>query len=248
MSIKIWITLLVFINILFLTSAWNWQTHEVFVESLYYTTNTSIELNLTLLKIGSITPDKVFKDNARHSYPAALDEAKKWLSRAKEAYVSGNSNEASFTFGVASHYTSDMFAAPHNVKEESSKDHSYYEDQAEYSYEFVPCMEDSTLINLDKELEDAIRTKQEEWENWISSKDEKIPQNSVADAMQFFYKVYKDTFNATCNDLPDAKSISRIRFLSPLKILSLAIILIAIIFLSISLLKELRKNNSYSFK
>src|SRR5690606_36696625 len=59
-------------------------------------------------------------------------EAKKWLDRGRSAYKNRNYRYASYCFGVASHYITDTFYAPHCVSRESSSLHSSYERQAAY--------------------------------------------------------------------------------------------------------------------
>ena len=130
-----------FLFVLLLTSAWNWQTHPAFVESMYYQLSDEDQsnFNLTALQEGSLAPDRDFHDNRYHHYPPSYNLTLYWLQKARTSYAQGDFPEASYAFGVASHYVSDSFAAPHNIEKESSKDHSFYERQASERYMLVPC-------------------------------------------------------------------------------------------------------------
>lgn len=87
-------------------------------------------LNLNEMKKGSIAPDTVFQDQINHLYPNSYPKAVSWLKAGRTAYRSGNYNYASYCFGVASHYITDTFAAPHCYRGETHDQHVAYEQQA----------------------------------------------------------------------------------------------------------------------
>src|SRR3990170_830062 len=86
--------------------SWNFRTHETFVENVYnsFPRNIQSNLNLTALKEGSTAPDNVFRDYRNHHYPPSYTKALFWLNKTKTSYNESNYNEASYSFGVASHY------------------------------------------------------------------------------------------------------------------------------------------------
>ena len=113
-------------------AAWSPQTHYDIASKVYYSLPTSAQQNLNLneLKRGSIAPDAEFKDFNNHEYSISVSKAQKWLNAGKTAYKSKNYKYASYCYGVAIHYISDSFAAPHCIKGESSAQHKAYENQA----------------------------------------------------------------------------------------------------------------------
>ena len=129
---------LLLIGLIFI-SGWNFQTHQDIVESVYYSLNNISYLNLTTLKYGAIVPDKVFRDHRLHSYPKSYINGLKWLNETKNALKNHDYNNASYAFGIATHYIADSFSAPHNIKGESSRLHAMYENQASVVYDYVNC-------------------------------------------------------------------------------------------------------------
>ncbi len=106
--------------------AWSWTTHSDIVDVVYNGLPPEVQKNLNLqtMKDASNEPDEVFKDYTLHNYPNSYGKAKSWLDKGKAAYDKGDYNEASYDYGVASHYISDSFSAPHCVSKEKSSDHS----------------------------------------------------------------------------------------------------------------------------
>ena len=62
--------------------SWNWNTHQNIAEKIYYSLpfEEQNNLNLSLIKEGSIAPDKDFKDNVLHHYPPSLNKSLYWLN------------------------------------------------------------------------------------------------------------------------------------------------------------------------
>ena len=117
-------------------SAWNWDTHQAFVDSFYVSVDnaTREHLDLEELRRGAIDPDKTFRDFKRHGYPYTVEQASYWLEQTTYAIQHNDWKNASYTFGVAVHYLSDTFSAPHGVAGEKYYDHKRYEDDASREY------------------------------------------------------------------------------------------------------------------
>ena len=113
-------------------AAWSPQTHYDIASKVYYSLPLSVQhnLNLSELKRGAIAPDAVFKDFTDHQYSRSVPKAQQWLNNGKAAYKSKNYKYASYCYGVAIHYISDSFAAPHCIYGESAAQHKAYENQA----------------------------------------------------------------------------------------------------------------------
>src|SRR3989344_1639489 len=103
--------------------AWNWFTHQEIGENVYNALPEDLQnkLNLEKIKEGTIAPDKDFKDNVRHHYPQSYNLTLHWLDVAKNSLETQDYDNASYAFGVATHYVSDSFSAPHYVKNEQNK-------------------------------------------------------------------------------------------------------------------------------
>lgn len=184
---------------LLVISAWNWETHPAFVETIYYSLDDTARdsFNLTALQEGSLAPDKDFHDNRYHHYPPSYNLTLYWLQKARNAYRQGLFNEASYAFGVASHYVSDSFAAPHNIEKESSRDHGFYENQGSAQYRVVLCPEAFHLVEINRTLSDATATGKT-WQSWLQTKETTYPETAVAAAMDPLYHLFWQTFNVTC--------------------------------------------------
>src|SRR3989344_4367570 len=139
---------LCFLTLLNAVYGWVWETHQMFAEKTYNSMPSDLreKLNLTAMKEGAIAPDKDFHDNIKHHYPPSYELALKWLNFSCDADC--DYNNIIYNFGVASHYISDSFVAPHYIAKEPSYLHSEFERQSYISK--VKCYD----YNLD--LEDAL--------------------------------------------------------------------------------------------
>lgn len=169
------------------TNAWKWNTHENMIEYIYLNLplEKQQELNLTKLKEGSITPDKYFKDFKKHHYPPSLEESKKWLN---------NNTDISLNIGIASHYISDSFAAPHNIVGEEYKDHDKFEGQVNYYTSSMGCKDYGFKL---EELRIATQTSKD-WNFWLKNKDKKLPQKGVDQSTEFLFSIILNKLNTTC--------------------------------------------------
>lgn len=221
MQIKILIFILLLIPSV---SAWSWNTHQNIVEYVYLNLEpeTQQQLNLTRLREGAVIPDKDFKDHRLHHYPKSLAEAEKWLN---------NDSDLSLNIGIASHYITDSFAAPHNILGEDYNQHAKFEKQVEYYYPNVECRDYNFSLNDLK-----ISTKNsKDWDEWLKTKKKKLPQKEVDEATGFLFSIISKKLDAKCN-------VIKTRFfekpyLNKNKILIISIVLIA----SLCIVKTSRK-------
>ena len=179
------------------SSAWSWDTHSQIIDTVYQGLPSEVgkNLNLEVMENASIVPDKVFNDKTYHSYPKSYQKAKTWLEKGKSAYDAGNYQEASYDYGVASHYISDTFSAPHGVSKESSSDHSSYENQGS---KLKPTATYKTG-DLKTLMENGYNQDGVSWNDWIQTKDTKIVQNNLNDAASVTLSAISNSINATPN-------------------------------------------------
>ncbi|HTX61837.1 MAG TPA: zinc dependent phospholipase C family protein [Methanobacterium sp.] len=176
-------------------SAWSWQTHSQIVDSVYHGLPVEVQqkLDINTMEQASNDPDEIFKDFLDHSYPKSYAEAQNWLSKGKEAYNRGDYRNASYCYGVASHYISDSFSAPHCVSKESSSDHSKYEDQAK---KLTPVATYSSG-DLKTKMEDGYNQGKISWQNWLQTKDSSIIQNNLNQGASAALSAISDSINGT---------------------------------------------------
>ncbi len=176
-------------------SGWNFETHKAIVDEVYFSMPADLQenLDLDLIRKGSITPDKYFKDHKMHSYPNSYDKALYWLNITKNSLKNKDYENASYAFGIATHYISDSFSAPHNIKGEEYYLHSRFEDQVKNID--IECRKFDYDLNLS--LFKATKNN-EDWEEWLKGYNKEIPEKEVGEAMGLIYTVALDIFNTTC--------------------------------------------------
>ncbi len=157
-------------------------------------------------------PDKYFKDQRLHHYPASLDLAKKWLN---------NDSDLSINLGIASHYITDSFVAPHNIFNESSKDHHDFEKQVEDYYPSINCIDKNFSIE-DLKI-GTVNAK--DWNIWLKTKDKQIPQREKNQAAEFLTSIILKKLNTTCNK--NKTEIIETSYFNTTKIILISVILIA---------------------
>jgi len=222
--------LLILIFLVLLSSsvfAWNWNNHKLIVDTVYYNIdiNTQRNLNLTLIREGSIAPDKDFHDNVLHHYPPTYELSLKWLEAAKSNYSNGDFNKASYAFGVAAHYISDSFVAPHYISKEPYKLHSEFE-----SVKYKPktkCFYQN--YNLDTRLKIASQNK-DDWEKWLISKDSSIPERELEDTIRLLFPITLETFNTSCNTFQTNIIKNKLSLINTNMIIYLMILLAILLF------------------
>ncbi len=181
----------VFIILAINVNAWNSKTHESLVENVYYSMpeNLQNKLNLTELKYGSTSPDLVFHDTVRHHYPPSQDLAYKYLSNIK------NISDFSYNFGVASHYITDSFVAPHSVSGEDGTLHTKFEKQVNnYTIKTICGNYNFTLNDLYIGAENG-----KEWYIWLDKQDPGIPEKELEQSQQFLFSIAIQMLNYSCN-------------------------------------------------
>ena len=177
--------------------AWDWENHKSIVNKLYYSIpyETQIKLDLEQLEIGSIAPDKDFHDNRLHHYPPSYNKTLYWLNQTEYYLSIKDYKNASYSFGVATHYISDSFVAPHSISGEDPKLHSKFEHQA------------STLKTKCKkekyDIEEGLRKatlNEKDWEIWLKTQTPEIPQKEIEQAVEFIFPIFLETFSTTCEE------------------------------------------------
>ena len=155
--------LLVLIMAMDSSSAWNagqGKTHELIVSQLYQDMPTSISQNLNLaeMKKGANYPDVLDSQSKwKHAYSASTDYAYKYMNMAMKDYQNAMKtsnptlkakyfNDESFHLGMASHYISDTFAAPHTTGK--MKNYQSFYTYAEQIKQIYPTKTPLPVVNL----------------------------------------------------------------------------------------------------
>ena len=195
-------------------SAWDWISHEEIVESNYYSLSTDMQqnLNLDLMKKGSMAPDFVFFDFKYHSYPNSYGKAVYWLNEGKFYYKNGDFYYASYCYGVASHYITDSFSAPHAAGVGGFQ-HIIYEAKASF---LRPKVVDVTG-SLNSTMHNGDLNGTRNWNLWIKNKNDSLIQNDLDHATGASYNAISDSLN---NAYPikenKSENNAKLRFLIPL--------------------------------
>jgi hypothetical protein len=173
------------------SSAWTWSTHQSIADSVYYSLPNTMKskLSLTAMKEGSIYPDKVLHDTKLHSYPASYNKAVYWLNKGTTAYKSKNYYTASKYYGIASHYISDTFSAPHCVSGEQSSLHTSYEKQAA---KLTP-RQSTTSISLLTSMKSGYTSGKYDWDQWLKTKKSSYVQTDLNRATTASTKAIKNS-------------------------------------------------------
>lgn len=189
---------LILVIAIFMLSAWNWPTHEEFAGKIYDSFSGDVKLNLnkTIVKEGSIVPDKVFMDYGNHSYPGSVIESKLWLERSVEAYKSKDYGAASMALGISMHYISDSFAAPHNIQGEEYYLHKEFEDAAEGVPFDARCSKGKK--DPEKYLAKA-NFSEKEWNMWLITKDRNVQSKELRRALESAYSLSHAYYEKECS-------------------------------------------------
>jgi len=220
---------------------WNYYTHQDFIEGVYYLLDEEVRENLdvTLLREGAIAPDKVFKDYRRHHYPPSYEEAQTWLVKARDAYEQEDYANASYAFGVASHYVADSFSSPHNVEKEEGSLHQKYEKSNYLDHVVVSCPTEASF-DLDSILSSAVQTG-EDWETWVATKDKNIVRKHSQLAFEGLYVIAFHFFESSCvqlsSEVREETSLFSFDF-DIIEIIFLGVISGVFIVITVSLYKE----------
>ena len=193
----------VIILVLFFVISWNWDAHKGFVESSFdqFPKDLKDKLSLPLIQDGAIVPDRDFQDFINHSYPNSIKAINYWFNISKTAYLAGDYKITSRAIGIASHYLSDSFAAPHSVSGESYEKHKLYEDQAGSSFN-VKCIN----LNLESYVSERVKDKPKEWKEWLRDENSKIPEKSAEEAADVVYSSILNLFDVKCENKIDKEN------------------------------------------
>lgn len=195
---KIYIAILIFFILINQSYAWNSKTHETIVEKLYYSAPYELEskLDLEKMKNGSTSPDLIFHDQRTHHYPDSYNKTIYWLNLTKNQIIKNDFENASYSFGVATHYISDSFVGPHYISGEDAKLHTKFE----YQIKNIQTGCNNNSYDLNETLRQASIENKEDWYLWLETKNQKIPQEELEEAMQTIYPLFLETFNTTCEE------------------------------------------------
>ena len=181
-----------------LLSAWNWPTHKEFATKVYdgFPVEFKNNLNLSLIQDGAIIPDSVFKDYSNHSYPNSVENVDYWLNRSVSDYSKGDYANASLEFGIASHYLSDSFSAPHNIAGEEYRDHQRFETEAEGLPFFARCNKGNKGTDFYLAKAQASRY---DWELWMLDNDKNTQSLELSRGLESAHLIYHSYFNQKCS-------------------------------------------------
>ncbi len=199
-------------------NAWKWDTHQNIIEYVYLNLPLEVQqqLNLTKLKEGAVIPDRDFEDHRSHHYPNSLKEAEKWLN---------NNTDLSLNIGIASHYITDSYAAPHNIAGENYKQHAQFEKQVSKYYPSIECKDYGLSL---KDLGKATKNSKD-WDQWLKTKNKEIPQKEVDESTKMLFSIVLQKLDTTCINKTEIKEVSY--FTKDKIIVILAITLIGLYFL-----------------
>lgn len=173
-------------------AAWGVITHYEIAEQTYYSFSIPVQqkLNLGEMEDGAVAPDLEFRDYRYHHYPSSLSKANYWLNKGKYYYSKTDYKDASYCFGVASHYISDSVCAPHCTKS-SLYYHNYYELSAIFLNPHV--FTSTSTGNLDSILaHDKIEGKKL-YTKWMRNKKGNYMQKNLDQAATDSYSAIKSS-------------------------------------------------------
>lgn len=163
-------------------SAWGAPNHYEIAAGVYYSLPSDVQskLNLSQMIDGADDPDYKFFDYKYHHYPLSQEKANYWLSKGRESYFAGNYNEASYCFGVATHYLSDGVCPPHSGGGHSGFNHLKFELEALL---FKPHLS-SEISNSSIDMAQYESVGETEWDEWLRTGDPIYIQQSLDRALE----------------------------------------------------------------
>ncbi|MBI4814415.1 MAG: zinc dependent phospholipase C family protein [Methanobacterium sp.] len=165
-------------------SAWAAPNHYAIAEEVYYSLPADAQDKLDLSKMldGADDPDYKFFDFQYHHYPASEEKANYWLLKGRECYQNEDYKQASYCFGVATHYLSDSVCPPHSGGN-SGYDHTRCELQAIL---LEPHITDTTG-DMNSTLSVCNQKSETAWEQWILTGDDKYIKQCLNKAADVSY-------------------------------------------------------------
>jgi hypothetical protein len=184
------------------SDAWTWSTHSSIVDSTYYSLPNSIhsKLSLSAMRDGSNDPDQIFHDYRDHSYPYSYNKAIYYLNQGSSYYKQKKYYLASKSFGIASHYISDTFSAPHCVSGESSSQHQAYENQASKLKPHVTAVNG----NLKLLMYQGYTSEKSDWTKWQKTHSTSYTQKDLNRAASITFMAINNSINSnkSTNNVP----------------------------------------------
>jgi hypothetical protein len=168
-------------------AAWAEPNHYEIVYQVYYTLPADVHENLSLFEMmeGAGDPDLRFLDYQNHHYPQSQDRADYWLNLGRNYYSNGDYGNASYCFGVASHYISDGLCPPHTGGSHKGYPHTKFELEALC---FTPHINMSENASMDELYNNSTTN----WMNWIKTGDRSLIQESLNNAASESYIKIKE--------------------------------------------------------
>ncbi|MTK64309.1 MAG: hypothetical protein F8N15_07285 [Methanobacterium sp.] len=168
-------------------AAWAEPNHYEIVYQVYYTLPDDVHENLSLFEMmeGAGDPDLRFLDFQNHHYPQSQAYADYWLNQGRNYYQAGDYSNASYCFGVASHYISDGLCPPHTGGGQRGYLHTKFELEA-------ICFTPHINTSLNQSMDELYTNSTSEWTNWIKTGDTSLIQSSLNNAVSESYIKIKD--------------------------------------------------------
>ncbi len=166
-------------------SAWAAPNHYDIVEEVYYSLPNDAQERLDLSQMinGADDPDFKFFDFQYHSFPASKEKANEWLERGQDYYSNGNYEQASYCFGVATHYLSDSVCPPHSEGGHPGYEHTNFEVQAIFLHSTIT----DNKGNTDITVWNCNQISENSWDNWIKTGDTTYIQQCLDDSADLSY-------------------------------------------------------------
>jgi hypothetical protein len=171
------------------TFAWAASNHYEIAEEVYYSLPNDVQVKLDLSEMinGADDPDYKFFDFQNHHYPASQEKANEWLEKGHNYYINEDYQQASYCFGVATHYISDGICPPHSGGGHSGYQHTKYEVQAMF---LQPQM--ATNGHNIISLAEYCQISENSWVSWIKTGDTKYIQQCLDYSADLSYVAVKN--------------------------------------------------------
>lgn len=172
-------------------SAWMIPTHYQIAGKVYFSlpADAQSKLDLSEMLDGADDPDYKFFDFQYHYFPAAREKADYWLQKGKDNYAAGDYKQASYCFGVATHYLSDGLCPPHSGGGHSGYEHTKFELEAMLLKPYIA----SQNGDLGFELTEGTQMSENAWEEWGKTGDDSYIQQSLDKAAELSYLEVKSS-------------------------------------------------------
>jgi len=163
-------------------AAWAEPNHYEIVYQVYYTLPEDVNENLSLFEMmeGAGDPDLRFLDFQNHHYPQSQVKADYWLNQGRNYYLNQDYSNASYCFGVASHYISDGLCPPHTGGGHTGYLHTKFELEA-------LCLTPHINMSENQSMDELYNNSTANWMTWLKTGDRSSIQNSLNNAASESY-------------------------------------------------------------